>query len=114
MAVGLEVGCAGVLSIQRMLLLLLGGPLLSRDQRLWLPSGGPLSGVGLPEAAGNQGHSPGHLVLFKVGPLEPSFHGQSPLCELDLRAAMPWVAPEEERGGGAVLARGPCSGLGLP
>lgn len=77
-----------------MLLLLVGGPLLSGEQRLWLPSGGPLSGVGLPEAAGNQGHSPGHLVLFRVGLLEPSFHG------LDLRAGMPWVAPEEECGGG--------------
>lgn len=33
-------------------------------------------------------------MLFRVGLLEPSFHG------LDLRAGMPWVAPEEECGGG--------------
>ena len=47
-----------------------------------------------PEAAGSRGHLPGHLVLFRVGPPEPSFHGQSPPYELGLQAGMPWVAPE--------------------
>lgn len=47
-----------------------------------------------PEAAGSRGHLPGHLVLFKVGPPEPSFHGQSPPYELGLQAGMPWAAPE--------------------